>query len=173
MNFTSIWCSVGGNSNPDTLLQCTHTHTLTHCILPQSTPVTAKRDGLACCHSPPLPKRATHSVKVKGRFQQQSLKSWTGIKVTIGAAKYKVLAFLPVLRCRKYKSAVSVDLPYKFFEKKIPQNGTSELQSQLPKTIYCFFYCRHMLKSLKTVLTQFNLYQTTLFWMCTYAWIEI
>lgn len=38
------------------------THTLTCCILPQSTPVTAKQDGLACCHSPPLPKHTPHTL---------------------------------------------------------------------------------------------------------------
>ena len=51
-----------------------HTHTLTRCILPQSTPVAAKRDSLACCRSPPLPKHTTHPAKVKGTHWQQSLK---------------------------------------------------------------------------------------------------
>lgn len=105
--FTSIWCLVGGKSNPDTLLQ--HTHILTRRILPQSTPVTAKQDGLACCHSPPLPTHTTHSVKVKDRIRQQSLKTRTDIKAGISTAKYRLVAFLrlqsvPVLRCQNTRA---------------------------------------------------------------------
>lgn len=97
---------MGGESNPDTLLQ--YTHILTHCIHPQSTPVTAKRDGLACCHSPPLPKHTTHCSSEE-QILTTILKTWRDIKVAISAAKYKVLAFqhlqsLPALRCQNARA---------------------------------------------------------------------
>lgn len=124
------------------------THTLTCCILPQSTPVTAKQDGLACCHSPPLPKHTPHTLfkwradsdnnpkNVEGyqsnnqRCQIQS----TGISALVKS--------LPASRCQNTRDPsrlICCTNSHKIYliiiKKKTSWNWMSALQPQLPTNV--------------------------------------